>query len=92
MRPLYVVGVAEAELFWRDLRRILFSSSDYRMLCRLGRTSAQRTWTPVKLTDVLEGVVPDLRRMVDRIPAMLAEMTDRGFRAQTRGTDAAGTR
>jgi hypothetical protein len=73
-RPLYVVGVAEAELFWRDLRRVLFSSSTYRILCRLDRSGVHDSWTPVKLTDVLEGVVPDLRGLVERIPAMLARM------------------
>lgn len=76
IRPLYVVGVAEAELFWRDLRRVLFSGSHYRMLCRLGRDGSQSDWTPVKLTDVLEGVVPTLRGMVDQIPELLAQVRE----------------
>ncbi len=76
IRPLYVVGVAEAELFWRDVRRILFSGSRYRMLCRLGRDGVQSAWTPVKLTDVLEGVVPALRGMVDQIPELLAQVRE----------------
>jgi hypothetical protein len=76
IRPLYIVGVAEAELFWRDVRRILFSESHYRVLCRLGRGGTHSTWTPVKLTDVLEGVVPTLRGLVDQIPAMLAQASE----------------
>ena len=73
-RPLYVVGVAEADLFWRDIRRVLFSSARYRMLCRLGRGGAQSEWTPVKLMDVLEGAVPTLRDVIDEIPSLLASM------------------
>lgn len=76
IHPLYIVGVAEAELFWRDLRRVLFSGSPYRMLCRIGRDGAQRDWTPVKLTDVLEGAVPGLRGIVDEIPTLLAQMSE----------------
>jgi hypothetical protein len=76
VRPLYIVGVAEAELFWRDVRRTLFGGSHYRVLCRLGRDGTHSTWTPVKLTDVLEGVVPSLRGFVDQIPAMLAQAAE----------------
>jgi hypothetical protein len=74
IRPLYIVGVAEADLFWRDLRRVLFSGSHYRMLCRLGRDGVRIDWTPVKLIDVLEGAVPSLRGVVDQIPALLAQI------------------
>jgi hypothetical protein len=74
VQPLFVVGVTEDDLFWRDLRRVLFSSSRYRMLCRLDRSGVQTTWTPVKLTDVLGGVVPALEGLVDQIPAMLTQV------------------
>lgn len=77
-RPLYIVGVAEEELFWRDLRRVLFSGSPYRMLCRIGRDGVHRDWTPVKLTDVLEGAVPGLRGIVDQIPTLLAQISEQG--------------
>ena len=73
VRPIEVVGICEFDLFWRDLRRVLFSSSHYRVLCRLGADGPQRDWTPVKLIDVLEGVVPGLRGIVDAIPSMLAK-------------------
>jgi hypothetical protein len=58
--PLFVVGVAEEGLFWKDVRRVLFSNSRYRVLCRLARPGTQRTWTPVKLVDVLGDFAPDL--------------------------------
>lgn len=73
-QPLYVVGVAEAGLFWRDIRRVLFSGARYRMLCRVGRDGLHPTWTPVKLMDVLEGAVPALRGAIDELPALLERM------------------
>lgn len=72
--PIEVVGICEADLFWRDLRRVVFSSSQYRMLCRLGKDGLARDWNPVKLTDVLEGVVPGLRDIIDQLPSMLARV------------------
>jgi hypothetical protein len=59
-RPVYVVGVAEADLFWRDIRRVLFSGARYNVMCRVGRDGLHDTWTPVKLVDVLRDVIPDL--------------------------------
>lgn len=73
-RPLYVVGVAEENLFWRDIRRVLFSGSRYRMLCRVARDGVHGEWTPVKLLDVLGSAVPPLRGLVDEIPVMLSGM------------------
>lgn len=73
-QPLYVVGVAEEGLFWRDIRRVLFTSAQYRMLCRLGRDGIQDHWTPVKIMDVLKDVVPALADIVDQIPTLLARM------------------
>lgn len=75
-RPVHVVGVAEEDLFWRDIRRVLFSGSRYRMLCRLGRDGVHPNWTPVKLIDVLEGVAPDLRTLVDGLPSLLEQVGD----------------
>jgi hypothetical protein len=60
VQPLFVVGVAERELFWRDIRRVLFSGSRYSVLCRLGEEGTQASWTPVKLVDVLKEVSADL--------------------------------
>lgn len=69
--PLYVVGVAEEGLFWKDVRRILFSSSRYRTLCRLARPGTQRTWTPVKLVDVLGDFAPDLATQLNAATASM---------------------
>lgn len=59
LRPLNLVGVAEESLFWKDIRRILFSNSEFRVFSRVSRSGIQRSWTPVKLAHVLEGVMPD---------------------------------
>lgn len=59
-KPVYVVGVAEADLFWKDIRRVLFSGARYQVMCRLGRDGLPDSWTPVKLVDVLRDVVPGL--------------------------------
>jgi hypothetical protein len=64
LEPLYVVGVAEQALFWRDIRRVLFSESQFRVFSRLARSGIHASWTPVKLADVLETVVPGVGRQI----------------------------
>ena len=59
-RPVNIVGVAEEALFWKDIRRVLFAGSPYRILCRVGRGGLQPSWTPVKLTDVFRDIVPEV--------------------------------
>ncbi|QIN81107.1 hypothetical protein GBA65_21985 (plasmid) [Rubrobacter marinus] len=59
-RPLYVVGVTEQSLFWKDIRRVLFSNARFRVLCRISQGGLQDSWTPVKLFQVLQSVVPRL--------------------------------
>jgi hypothetical protein len=73
-RAVQVVGVGEASLFWRDIRRVLFSNGQYRMLCRLEKDGLHADWTPVKLMDLLEGVVPSLGELIDQMPSLLASM------------------
>jgi len=58
--PLTLVGVAEETLFWKDIRRVLFSNSRYRILSRIARSGIQDSWTPVKLAHVLSDVSPEL--------------------------------
>ena len=54
----YVVGVAERDLFWKDIRRILFSNARYTVFCRLATEGLADRWHPVKVADVLVGIVP----------------------------------
>ena len=41
--PLTLVGVAEETLFWKDIRRVLFSNSRYRVLSRIARSGIQES-------------------------------------------------
>jgi hypothetical protein len=59
-RPLAIVGVTEHLAYWKDIRRVLFSGTDFTLLCRISRSGLQDTWTPVKLADLFRDVVPDL--------------------------------
>ncbi|MGN6576297.1 MAG: DUF6414 family protein [Nocardioides sp.] len=77
--PLTVVGVAEETLFWKDIRRVLFSNSRYRILSRIARSGIQESWTPVKLAHVLADVSPELGaglQMFNRSVAELAAADD----------------
>lgn len=64
-RDLFIVGVAEEALFWKDIRRVLFSKSQFRVLCRIGKNGLRESWTPVKLADVLAEVSPDIGAQLD---------------------------
>lgn len=61
---VFLSGVVEQDLFWKDIRRILFSRAQVRVLCRLNQTGISESWTPVKLFDVLGEVAPDLAPVV----------------------------
>lgn len=60
LRDVHLVGVAEEGLFWKDLRRVLFSRSRFTVMCRLGKDGLQPTWSPVKLIDVFKKVIPPI--------------------------------
>jgi hypothetical protein len=65
LRALYVVGVTEIGLFWKDVRRILFSRNRYLTLFRLGQDGLPADWTPIKLIDVLNEVMPPVAAQLD---------------------------
>nr|WP_269157173.1 hypothetical protein [Modestobacter sp. VKM Ac-2984] len=60
LSPLYIVGVADESLFWKDIRRIAFTGAEYRLLCRVAQSGFVQSWTPVKLIDVLREAAPEL--------------------------------
>lgn len=71
VRELMIVGVAETEFFWRDLRRVLFNNSSFTVLSRVSRTGVNSDWTPVKLLDIIGDFAPDLKVSIDSLPEML---------------------
>ncbi len=64
-RRLHIVGVVERRLFWKDVRRVLFSNSHFRAMCRLNSDGFAERWVPVKLVDVLKEILPDLAQHID---------------------------
>ena len=78
-RSVYVVGVADQSLFWKDIRRVLFSGSQFRVLCRVAQDGIQESWTPVKLAHVLDAVAPDLGQKIEEAGRSALEvMSDAG--------------
>ena len=61
---VYVVGVAERDLFWKDIRRVLFSKARYTVFCRLATEGLADSWHPVKVADVLAGIVPQFDELI----------------------------
>jgi hypothetical protein len=66
-RPLFVVGVTEQSLFWKDTRRTLFSKARFRAFCRMRQNGVQDSWTPIKLAQILETVSPELANQINTL-------------------------
>jgi hypothetical protein len=66
MRPLFVVGVTEQTLFWKDIRRVLFAGQRFRVLCRVARDEVSNSWVPLKLQEVLGSMFPDLDKAIEK--------------------------
>lgn len=65
--PLQIVGVTEQDKYWRDVRRVLFSRDSYTILGRIGRGGVQRSWVPVKLTEVMRDIAPQFPDAITRV-------------------------
>ncbi|MGI6870762.1 DUF6414 family protein [Amycolatopsis sp. 3B14] len=58
IEPLYLVADTEQDLFWKDVRRVLFSAARFTVLCRLNGEGLIPEWNPVRLSNALELVSP----------------------------------
>lgn len=77
VRPVFITGVTEQRLYWKDIRRVLFAKSRFRIFCRLAGGGLQPEWKPVKLADALRDVHPVLGAQLDNIGSlMLSAMGD----------------
>ena len=47
-----LVGVTELSAYWKDIRRVLFSNQEFRVLCRISRPGLVQDWNPIKLLDL----------------------------------------
>ena len=63
-RPTFVVSVAQHDLFWKDIRQLLFSRARHTTFCRLATSGMADTWNPIKVADVLSGIVPRFDEMM----------------------------
>lgn len=63
-KPLVIAGVAESGLFWRDVRRLLFTPAKFQLMCRLNDSRLLDDWSPVKLMDVLGGKFGHMRDVI----------------------------
>lgn len=65
--PLHVVGVAEEALFWKDIKRVLFSRAEFLVMCRMSRPGLREkdSWSPMKLGQVIGSVAPDIERKIN---------------------------
>jgi hypothetical protein len=64
LQPLVVVGVAERDLFWKDIRRVLFAGHRYTVLARVAADALPSSWQPIKLVDLVKQVSPELADML----------------------------
>ena len=67
IEPLYLVGLTEERLYWKDVRRVLFSRARFRTMCRLNHQGLNAGWVPGKLVHVLGSIAPELADQVERI-------------------------
>jgi hypothetical protein len=65
--PLIVTGVLEGQLFWKDFRQVLFSSSRYTLLCRILTTGLQSEWQPLKVVDLVGSAIPGFAESLSQL-------------------------
>ena len=53
-----LVGVTELSAYWKDIRRVLFSNQEFRVLCRISRPGLVQDWNPIKLLDLFGNFIP----------------------------------
>lgn len=63
--PVRIAGVTLEGLYWQDVRRVLFSRGEYRMLARLLHDGVREKWSPLKITEILSQVSSDLAATID---------------------------
>ncbi len=81
-KPLYLTGVTEQGLFWKDIRRVLFSKARVKVLCRLNKDGLSSTWLPVKLVNVLGEVAPDIADTMRGLGDTTLEAMTSGYKSQ----------
>ena len=83
--PAFLVGVAQRDLFWKDIRRVLFSQARYTVFCRLATNGLEDRWSPVKMADVFSGIASDFDEMIQGLGDELMSGFKKGLRSATAG-------
>ena len=84
--PVFLVGVAQRDLFWKDIRRVLFSKARYTVFCRLATNGLTERWNPVKMADVFSGLSSDFEEMIQGLGDELMSEFGKGMRSANAGT------
>lgn len=82
-QSVFVVGVAERDLFWKDIRRVLFSQAEYTVFCRLATNGVVNEWRPVKVADVLAGIAPEFDEQINSFGETVSRAMTNAAHAQT---------
>ncbi|WP_280494656.1 DUF6414 family protein [Nocardia farcinica] len=67
---IQLVGVSEKDSYWKDMRRVLFSDQEVRVLARINDKTIKGAWSPVKLVDLFEGTIPGLGQQFSMLAGM----------------------
>ena len=79
--PAYLVGVAQGDLFRKDIRRVLFSQARYTVFCRLAASGLRDKWNPIKMAEVFSGLSSDLEELIQGLGNELMIEFSKGMRA-----------
>ena len=81
--PVFLAGVAQRDLFWKDIRRVLFSQARYTVFSRIATNGLIDRWSPVKMADVFSGIASDFDEMIRGLGDELMSGFKRGVRSAT---------
>lgn len=71
-----LVGVVEPKLFWKDIRRCLFSAQEYAVFARIETPDIVDRWIPIKLAESLRDAVPTLNEdLTEGVQTVLLELS-----------------
>ena len=71
-KPLHVVGLTERHLYWRDLRRVVFSQMTVRIMARVSAPGVRRNWSPVKLSETVSRFSPGFATSMTDLEVMMS--------------------
>ncbi len=81
---LHLACVTQKSLFWKDIRRLLFSNARFRILCRLNHDGLASNWSPIKMDDIIGEVVPEFKAQISMFGAQGLDAMSRSVAKQSR--------